>query len=112
MLQEMKCPLILLLGLSALMQGPSSVGAEAWTVRVEEPTGLYPRTNEVVSVPYAKIGGKQIAWNILDAQGNELPWQATDEALLFPATLIPGELPEYRIAAAKETKTNFVNQIH
>src|SRR6266550_1716380 len=81
MLQEMKCPLILLLGLSVLMRSLSSVGAEVWTVRVEEPTGLYPRTNEVVSVPYAKIGGKQMAWSIIDAQGNELPWQATDEAL-------------------------------
>jgi len=40
-----------------------------------------------------------------------LPWQATEDALLLPATLIPGELPEYRITAAPETKTNFVNQI-
>src|SRR5882724_13456632 len=100
MLQEMKHPLLLLLGLSALLQSQSlsSAGAEVWTVRVEEPTGLYPRTNEVVSVPYAKIGGKQTAWSIIDVQGNELPWQATGDALLFPATLIPGELPEYRIA--------------
>src|SRR5208283_4868154 len=44
-------------------------------------------------------------------QGNELPWQAVEDALLFPATLIPGELPEYRLAAAPEAKTNFVNQI-
>ena len=32
-------------------------------------------------------------------QGAELPWQATERGLLFPATLIPGELPEYRVAA-------------
>src|SRR5438046_7359363 len=102
----------LLLSAFALLFPRAGPCAEVWTVRVEEPTGLYPRTNEVVSVPYAKIGGKQMAWSITDAQGNELPWQATDDALLFPATLIPGELPEYRIAAAKETKTNFVNQIH
>jgi beta-mannosidase len=86
--------------------------AEVWTVRVEEPTGLYPRTNEVVAVPFAKLGGRQSAWRVIDVQGNELPWQATDGALLFPATLIPGELPEYGISAAPETKTNFVNQIH
>src|SRR5437899_2442044 len=83
---------------------------EAWSVRVEEPTGLYPRTNEVVAVPYAKIGGPHRAWQIVDQAGRELPWQATDDALLFPATLIPGELPEYRVTAAGETKTNFLDQ--
>jgi len=88
-----------------------SRASEVWTVRVEEPTGLYPRTNEVVPAPYAKIGGKKPAWRVVDAQGKELPWQAAEEALLFPATLIPGELPEYRIAAMAESKTNFVNPI-
>ena len=72
---------------------------------MEEPTGLYPRTNEVVVVPYSKFGGRQPAWRVVDAQGTELPWQATDSALLFPATLIPGELPEYRITAAPEIPT-------
>jgi len=83
-----------------------------WTVRVEEPTGLYPRTNEIVVVPYAKIGGKKSEWTVVDAQGKELPWQATENSLLFPATLIPGELPEYQISISQGVKTNFVNQIH
>ena len=91
---------------------PALLAAEAWTVRVEEPTGLYPRTNEVVAVPFEKIGGRQPAWQIVDGQGKELPWQATDTALLFPATLIPGELPEYRISPVTDSKTNFVSGIY
>ena len=67
--------------------------AGTWRVRVEEPTGLYPRTNEVVVVPYAKLGGSHANWQVVDSRGQELPWQATDDSLLFPATLIPGELP-------------------
>ncbi len=95
-----------------LLLAGAQPAAAAWSVHVEEPTGLYPRTNEVVAVPYAKMGGRQPAWRVVDAEGKELPWQATDDALLFPATLIPGELPEYRITAAPDTKTNFVNRIH
>ena len=86
--------------------------AQAWTVRVEEPTGLYPRTNEIVAVPYEKLGGRRAVWLVTGAQGRELPWQASDQALLFPATLIPGELPEYRLEAAGAVKSNFINQIH
>ncbi len=72
----------------------------AWTVRVEEPTGLYPRTNEVVLVPLSRFGGQRGPFVVTDARGQELPWQVADAALLFPATLIPGELPEYRVAVA------------
>jgi hypothetical protein len=107
----MKRAIIFLLGLVLTFLSAPKAAAVDWIVRVEEPTGLYPRTNEVVPVPYAKIGGRQAAWRVTDAQGNELPWQATENALLFPATLIPGELPEYRFTAAPEAKTNFVNQI-
>jgi len=89
----------------------TKAAAGDWIVHVEEPTGIYPRTNEAVAVPYSRIGGRQAAWRVTDALGNELPWQATEDALLFPATLIPGELPEYRITVAPDTKTNFVNQI-
>ncbi|HTL55698.1 MAG TPA: hypothetical protein VL361_08460 [Candidatus Limnocylindrales bacterium] len=85
--------------------------AESWTIRVEEPTGLYPRTNEVVAVPYERIGGKRDAWQVADQKGRELPWQASEDALLFAATLIPGELPNYRIKSLSETRTNFANGI-
>ena len=86
--------------------------AETWQVRVEEPSGLYPRTNEVVSIPYSKIGGPHTSWQVVDPQGRELPWQATGTALLFPATLIPGELPEYRLSTLAQGNTNFVNPIY
>src|SRR2546423_2355456 len=94
------------LGEARLLAGSS------WRVRVEEPTGLYPRTNEIVAVPLAKLGQLSFPVMITDARGHEVPWQKVDDALLFPATLIPGELPEYRIVAAPEIDTNFVNQIH
>jgi hypothetical protein len=63
--------------------------AQTWRVQVEEPTGLYPRTNELVAVPYSKIGGRREAWQVSDSNGNELAWQATENGLLFPVTLIP-----------------------
>src|SRR6266404_47625 len=105
----MKFPSVLWLALIASV--PLRLAAEVWTIRVEEPTGLYPRTNEVVAVPYAKIGGKHAVWRVVDRQSRELPWQATEDALLFPVTLIPGELPIYRISVSDRTNTNFVNTI-
>jgi beta-mannosidase len=101
---------LLLAGATAVLPLPAC--AESWRIRVEEPTGLYPRTNEVVVVPYSKIGGQHPAWQVVDPLGKELPWQETDNALLFPATLIPGELPEYQIRAVRQTNTNFINQIY
>ncbi|HLH53153.1 MAG TPA: hypothetical protein VKY92_06005 [Verrucomicrobiae bacterium] len=84
--------------------------AESWRVRVEEPTGIYPRTNELVTVPYAKIGGEFAGWEVVDEQGRELPWQAVQEGLLFPATLIPGELPEFEIRHSTAA-SNFLSQV-
>lgn len=97
--------------LSALLLG-QSFGAERWSIRLEEPTGLYPRTNELVAVPFEKIGGRAAGWQVVDGHGKELPWQATEKELLFPGTLIPGELPEYRVTTLTEAKTNFVAQVH
>ena len=98
-----------LMGLFLATQG--CFAEDTWIIRVEEPTGLYPRTNEVVAIPYEKIGGKSPGWVVIDRAGNELPWQAAKNALLFPATLVPGELPEYRIRRQAQATTNFVNQI-
>src|SRR5205807_2692521 len=47
-----------LLGLFGAVLAQPLRATDVWTVRVEEPTGLYPRTNEVVAVPYAKFGGR------------------------------------------------------
>ena len=76
----------------------SACGAQAWTVRVEEPTGLYRRTDEVVRVPLDRLGKNSDGFQVMDAAGRELPWQAGSGELLFPASLIPGELPGYRIS--------------
>ncbi len=65
--------------------------AQVWTVRVEEPTGLYRRTNEVVSVPLAKGN------SVTDAKGRAVASQVAGAELLFPVSLIPGELPEFTI---------------
>ena len=88
----------------------AGLAADTWTVRIEEPTGLYPRTNEVVAVPYESIGGKRSAWLITDKAGKQLPWQSTEKALLLPVTVVPGELPEYQIRA-RTGETNFANPI-
>ena len=87
--------------------------AQKWTVRVEEPTGLYRRTDEVVRVPLQRLPGQTGRFVVIDPAGKELPWQVGDGFLMFPASLMPGELPEYTIASAEgDPKAPFVNQIH
>ena len=65
--------------------------AQVWTVRLEDPTGLYRRTEEVVRLPLAKLGGNQHGSVVTDSEGRELPWQVGSGELLFPVSLIPGE---------------------
>ena len=85
--------------------------AEVWTVRVEEPTGLYRRTEEVVAVPLAKFGHRAGWLQVLDAQGRELPSQLTAGELLFPASVVPGETPEYRVARREGVPPRYAGQI-
>jgi beta-mannosidase len=82
----------------------AACGAQVWTVRVEEPTGLYRRTGEVVRVPLDRLGKASDGFQVVDAGGRELPWQAGSGELLVPASLIPGELPEYRISCCNATQ--------
>ncbi|MGH7972991.1 MAG: glycosyl hydrolase 2 galactose-binding domain-containing protein, partial [Limisphaerales bacterium] len=96
--------------MSIILAGNASAGP-SWSVRVEEPTGLYPRTNEVVAVSYTKLGGRHGAWEIIDSQGSELPRKVTEDSLLFPATIIPGDLPEYSVRAVDSIHTNFTSKI-
>ena len=86
-----------ILSLCLLLTASALGAAQVWTVQVEEPTGLYRRTNEIVAIRLDMLGGKPFACTVLDAAGRELPWQVTEDQLLFPVSLIPGELPEYKI---------------
>jgi beta-mannosidase len=84
--------------------------AQTWNVQFEEPTGIYRRYDEVVSAPLAKFSGKTQGFRVVDPQGRELPWQASDGALLFPASVIPGDLPVYHVTCCEKTG-EFSNQI-
>ena len=82
----------------------------AVSVRVEEPTGLYRRTGEVVAVPLARLGGVRDGFRVTDPVGRDVPWQATEQELLFPVSLMPGELPVYRMVCC-EAAQPFPNPI-
>src|SRR5258708_31716847 len=84
--------------------------AETWNVQVEEPTGVYRRHDEVISVPLSKFGKHRDSFRVVDEQGGERPWQAAASELLFPASVIPGELPIYRVTCCEKTAP-FVNPI-
>src|SRR5690349_2715735 len=84
--------------------------AETWDVQLEEPTGIYRRSAEVVSVPLAKFGGRRDGFRVIDEQGRELRWQVSASELLFPASVIPGERPVYRVNCCEKTGV-FANQI-
>jgi beta-mannosidase len=86
--------------------------ASAWKVRIEEPTGIYRRDQELARVPLAKFPGQNGRFVVVDPAGRELPWQAGDGFLMFPVTLIPGELPEYTVALATDANAPaFRNQV-
>ena len=71
-----------------------------WTLRLEEPTGIYRRVGEVVAVPLDRLSHSRGPFVAVDEKGAELPWQVAGEELLLPASLMPGMLPVYRIAPA------------
>jgi beta-mannosidase len=85
-----------------------------WTVRLEEPTGIERRDNEIVRVQVKSMWNEvnPQALRVIDAQGRELPSQVHASPLmasgtvwtevLFPATLIPGDQPTYTIIYAPE----------
>ena len=90
----------------------SSPGAQVWTVRVEEPTGLYRRGDEVIAVPLGQLGGNRNGFRVVDTSGGELPWQVAGKELLFPVSVVPGELPAYRVTCCPEpTAASFKSQI-
>ncbi len=101
---------VILLGCAAVTLG-TATAASTWTVRIEEPTGLYRRTNEVASVPLSKVGGQSAGYMVVDPAGREVPHQVAGGELLFPVSLIPGELPEYKVTCCTAPQGRFVNPI-
>ena len=75
---------------------------------MEEPTGLERRVNEVVSVP---LGAGRSGFTVLAPDSRELPWQVAGGELLFPVSLMPGELPVYRIACCSAPQAAFANEM-
>jgi beta-mannosidase len=76
----------------------ATVPAAAWTVKLEEPTGIYRREGEVVTV---RIPKRVTAVRVWDEQGREVEAQAAGEEVLFRASVVPGERPRYRVAEGK-----------
>ena len=95
-----------------VLGGVLSNAAQVWTVQVEEPTGLYRRTGEVIAVPVAKLGGKTGPFTVVDSAGREQPAQLSGGELLFPVSLMPGDRPIYRVVCCDAAAgTNFRNPI-
>jgi len=86
--------------------------ARVWPITLEEPTGIYRRDNEVVSVKLNFAAGEARVGQlrVLSPNGREVVSQlAVNEQhgdgsiktaeLLFPATIVPGERPEFRLVS-------------
>ncbi len=85
----------------------------SWVIQLEEPTGIERRDNEVVRfVTRFAAGQARAEWlRVLDEESREVPVQVVVGAthpdgsiasaeILFPASLIPGRLPRYRLLAS------------
>jgi beta-mannosidase len=98
--------------LTAAAQGRS------WLIQLEEPTGIERRDNEVVRfiAQFAVGEARANQLRVLDDQSREVPSQIAvrethpdgsikSAEILFPATLIPGWLPRYRLLASPPAAT-------
>lgn len=90
--------------------GAQARAANQWIITLEEPTGIYRRDNEVVTVKLNFAAGEARAeqLRVLSPDGREVISQlAVSEKhsdgsiksaeLMFPATIVPGERPEFRL---------------
>jgi beta-mannosidase len=95
----------------------SAAFAQSWTITLEEPTGIYRRDNEVVTVPLNFPTGKARADNlrVIAPDGRVALSQVAavethpdgslkSAELLFQATLIPGARPQFRLVADSRLK--------
>ncbi|MBL8175687.1 MAG: hypothetical protein JNK48_13520 [Bryobacterales bacterium] len=88
-------------------------GAEHWKVTLEEPTGLYPRDQEVVRVPLRELGNHRDGFTVVSADGRELAWQVSDGHLLFPGKATPGERPVYSVSCcAAKSGAPFATELY
>ncbi|HPT28509.1 MAG TPA: glycoside hydrolase family 2 TIM barrel-domain containing protein, partial [Bryobacteraceae bacterium] len=88
----------------SLHAGPPA-GARAWTVRVEEPTGIERRTGELVRVPLAKLGGYPAGFRVSAPGDTEVPVQVSGGELLFPVSLMGGQVAEYKVVCCSQTNS-------
>ena len=104
--------LVLILTILTLSATTAAQG-RSWVIQLEEPTGIERRDNEVVGILARFAPGEARTSNlrILNEKNLELPIQVLVREshpdgsikiaeLLFPATLIPGQLPRYRLVAS------------
>ncbi|MGE0883449.1 MAG: sugar-binding domain-containing protein [Blastocatellales bacterium] len=101
-----------------LLEVPSSTAqsqklpAKYWTITLEEPTGIYRRDNEIVTVRLNFAAGEARAeqLRVHSPEDREIVSQIAvaekyndgsikSAELMFPATIVPGERPEYRLIA-------------
>ncbi|MBS1807343.1 MAG: beta galactosidase jelly roll domain-containing protein [Acidobacteria bacterium] len=103
----------------ALLMGccASAALAQSWTITLEEPTGIDRRDNEVVSVRlnFAVGEARAEALRVIAPDGRVVLSQLSAvethaggslkaAELLFPASLIPGERPQYKLVADTQIK--------
>ena len=85
----------------------------SWVIQLEEPTGIERRDNEVVrfTTRFAAGEARTESLRVLDEGGREVPVQVVvgeahadgsiaSAEILFPASLIPGRQPRYRLLAS------------
>ncbi|HMY74561.1 MAG TPA: beta galactosidase jelly roll domain-containing protein, partial [Blastocatellia bacterium] len=90
----------------------AQTSAKSWRITLEEPTGIYRRDNEVVTVKLNFAAGEARAekLRVLSPEGREMlsqivPGEKHSDGsikaaeLLFPATIIPGERPEFLLVS-------------
>lgn len=111
---------VIFVAMSLLFLGglTSIVGASdrSWLITLEEPTGIYRRDHEVVTVKASFLPGEARKGGliVMAPDGREVAPQVAIEQthpdgtikaaeILFPASIIPGERPVYRLIAKPAT---------
>jgi beta-mannosidase len=102
----------------ASAQAPSRQPLQ-WTITLEEPTGIYRRDSEVVTVRMTFRPGEASAQrlSVVDSANRVVPTQISaletfadgslkTAEILFPASIVPGDRPQYRLVTTDTPQTN------